>query len=266
MLLKVGYNPFAYLVSSDRTGNIGRETMQCSPDSIDDTVPPANVPELELDEQEYCNHRNFVHLIRLVKNIRRMVDVHVKLKEHPSWRNDPQFMKSAPSLDKWLSELPPDLLVEVNPDLNEPSPDVGNSHFTGNMQVYYHLARTMLHRPALAYGKTFTAEGEWRHHMSICSNSAKAICRLEEVIFRDYGMLGLQCMNRGVNFSIYTLLTGAMIHLVWYQSLCTIVTLLTSSRSQLHALTRNSITMLENTLQERCGYSRTVLTIQHLRK
>lgn len=50
--------------------------------------------------------------------------------------------------------------------------------------------------------------------MSCCTNAAKSICRLEEVIFEQYGMLGLQCMSRGVNFSIYSLLSGAMIHLI----------------------------------------------------
>lgn len=150
----------------------------------------------------------------MVKNIRKMVDVSVQLKVNPNWRNDPQFMaKSAPKLNEWLTEVPPDLRVNVSPDLNDPDPEIYN-HFQGNLQVYYHLGRTMLHRPALAQGKTFDADGEWKVHMRLCSNSAKAICRLEEVIFRDYGMLGFQCMNRGVNFSIYTLLTGAMIHLV----------------------------------------------------
>jgi len=37
---------------------------------------------------------------------------------------------------------------------------------------------------------------------------------LEETVFEQYGMLGLQCMLRGVNFTIYTLLTCAMIHLI----------------------------------------------------
>ncbi|KAI5798982.1 hypothetical protein EDC01DRAFT_25404 [Geopyxis carbonaria] len=189
----------------------GRHQMQCNPDSVDLSPPPRDT---DLDEQEIDIHRNFLHLICLVKNIRRMTDVHTRLKSTtPGWRNDPQLLASGPSLEQWLFDLPPHLHIQVSTDLSQPPPHV-DSHFAGNLQVYYHLARMMLHRPALAYGKTFALGGEWRQHMSICTNAAKSICRLEEVIFEHYGMLGFQCMSRGVNFSIYSLLSGAMIHLI----------------------------------------------------
>ncbi|KAL7269884.1 hypothetical protein RUND412_007427 [Rhizina undulata] len=188
----------------------GRDIMQCNPDSVDLTIP-LRTPDL--DEHEVAIYRNFVYFVWLIKNIRRMNDVHAKLKSTPNWRNDPQFLESGPSLDNWLYELPPSLHVQVSTDLSHPGPQL-DSHFTGNLQMYYHLARIMLHRPALAYGKTFSLGGEWKQHMNICTNAAKSIVRLEEVIFDQYGMLGLQCMLRGVNFTIYSLLTCAMIHLI----------------------------------------------------
>lgn len=200
--------------------------MQCNPDSVDETLP-MRVPEI-LDDHEHAIHSQFIHMISLQKTIRRMVDVSSKLKAMPSWRNDPQFLKSAPALDNWLMKLPHYLQIQLSTDLND-RPPVVDSHFAGNLQVYYYLARMMLHRPALAYGKTFAQGGEWRHHMSECTSAAKAICRLEEVIFEQYGMLGFQCMSRGVNFSIYSLLSGAMIHLVRQTVLQTqILTRLTS--------------------------------------
>jgi len=185
--------------------------MQCEPVSVDLSTPLRGASEL--DDQEVMIHRNFVHFVRLIHNIRRMSDVHAKLKASPNWRNDPQFLQSGPSLEQWFYDLPADLHIQVNTSLAQPGPQP-ESHLSGNLQVYYHLARIMLHRPALAFGKTFASGGEWRRHMSVCTNAAKSICRLEEVIFELYGMLGLQCMSRGVNFSIYSLLSGAMIHLV----------------------------------------------------
>ena len=184
--------------------------MQCDPATVDLSTPLRGTPEL--DDQEVIIHRNFIHFVRLIYNIRRMSDVHAKLKANPSWRNDPQFLESG-SLEQWSYDLPPDLHIVVSTDLSRPPPQF-ESHYAGNLQVYFHLAKIMLHRPALAIGKTFASGGEWRHHMQVCTDSAKVICRMEEIIFEQYGMLGLQCMSRGVNFSIYALLTGAMIHLV----------------------------------------------------
>ncbi|PUU82536.1 hypothetical protein B9Z19DRAFT_1099110 [Tuber borchii] len=188
----------------------GRDIMQCNPDSIDLQTPIASP---DCDENEVAIYESFIYFVWLVKNIRRMNDVHAKLKSTPNWRNDPQFLDSGSGLDAWAYKLPANLRVNVSTDLAHPGPQV-DSHFTGNLQMYYHLTRIMLHRPALAYGKTFSLGGEWKTHMTICTNSAKSICRLEETVFEQYGMLGLQCMLRGVNFTIYTLLTCAMIHLI----------------------------------------------------
>lgn len=188
--------------------------MQCNLESIDESMPPQGHDFL--DDHEYAIHAQFIHLIRLQKTIRAMADMHNKLKADPQWRKDPKFLQSAPKLDEWQANLPPYLKLHVSTDLNDPPPLLGvhvGSHFAANLQVYYWLARMMLHRPALALGGVFT-DNRWRHHMMECTVAAKSICRLEEVVFEQCGMLGFQCMSRGVNFSIYSLLSCAMIHLV----------------------------------------------------
>lgn len=50
--------------------------------------------------------------------------------------------------------------------------------------------------------------------MEVCYESSKKICRLQEAIFHTFGLSGLLCMQRGINFVIYTVLTCTMIHLV----------------------------------------------------
>lgn len=258
--------------------------MQCDPHSVDLTIP---IQTQDLDDNEVVIHRNFIHYVCLIKNIRRMNDVHAKLKSRPDWRHSPQFMESSPSLDQWLYDLPPDLHVQVVTDLAHPAPRL-ETHFAGNLQVYYHLARIMLHRPALAYGKAYGAGGEWRQHMGICTNAAKSICRLVEVIFEEYGMLGLQVMSRGVNFTIYALLTGAMIHLVFlflfllHLSFHFYFYISFKSRTpttnqppvkgdfanfkcrlQQHVRTPNSTLTPRSTSAGQCGYSRTASIARH---
>ena len=44
--------------------------------------------------------------------------------------------------------------------------------------------------------------------------TAKILCRLQEAILGAFGLTGLLCMQRGINFTIYAILTCTMIHLV----------------------------------------------------
>lgn len=57
-------------------------------------------------------------------------------------------------------------------------------------------------------------DGGWKHHMMICYSSAKLLCRLQEVVLQSFGMTGLLCMQRGINFTIYGVLTCTVLHLV----------------------------------------------------
>ncbi|KAF8469706.1 hypothetical protein BDZ91DRAFT_63478 [Kalaharituber pfeilii] len=188
----------------------GRDIMQIDPESVDLQIP---IRTQDMDEQETTIYRNFVYFVYLIKNIRRMNDIHAKLKANPSWRNDPQFTDIGPLLDTWAHALPPGLQVVVPTDLAIPCPPVEH-HYVANLQIYHHLAKIMVHRPPLSITKTFTSQGQWKEHMSICSNAAKTICRLTEVVWGQFGMAGLQCMMRGINFTIYANLTATMIHLI----------------------------------------------------
>jgi hypothetical protein len=88
------------------------------------------------------------------------------------------------------------------------------SPFIGNLHSYYYLSIIMLHRPQLQLLDPTAADGQWKHHMMICYSSAKLLCRLEQAILHSFGLTGLQSMQRGVNFTIYAVLTCVMLHLV----------------------------------------------------
>lgn len=184
--------------------------MQIDPESVDNHIP---IHTQDMEEQETTIYQNFVYFVYLIKNIRRMYDVHTKLKANPSWRNDPQFTDCGPDLHNWAFVLPSNLQVMVPTDLSIPCPPVEH-HYVANLQIYHNLAKIMVHRPPLSITKTFTSQGQWKEHMNICSTSAKFICRLTEVVCGQFGMAGLQCMMRGINFTIYANLTATMIHLV----------------------------------------------------
>lgn len=192
--------------------------MQINPDSVDLSIP---IRTQDVDEHEVAIYRNFVFFVYLIKNIRRMNDIHARLKVNPGWRNDPEFTDCGPILETWAYELPPSLHVNVPTDLSQPCPPLP-SHFVGNLQTYHHLAKIMIHRPPLSVTKSFTMQGQWKEHMTICSNSSKIICRLTECVWEQFGMAGLQCMMRGINFTIYTNLTATMIHLVCIKPLISV--------------------------------------------
>ena len=237
--------------------------MQIDPESVDLQIP---MRTQDMDEQETTIYRNFVYFVYLIKNIRRMNDIHAKLKANPSWRSDPEFTDCGPILDTWARALPTNLHVIVPTDLSIPCPPVEH-HYVANLQIYHNLARIMVHRPPLAITKTFTSQGQWKEHMSICSNAAKNICRLTEVVWRQFGMPGLQCMMRGINFTIYANLTATMIHLVSRIILhyCIVVNS-NPNRLRLHAQIRCLIQMQRTISPGPCEYSKIVLASLHLRK
>jgi hypothetical protein len=50
--------------------------------------------------------------------------------------------------------------------------------------------------------------------MMICYNSARALCRLQEAIINSFGVMGLQCMQRGFSLAVYAGLSCIVLHLV----------------------------------------------------
>ena len=155
--------------------------------------------------------RRFAYFIRNARNIRLITDAAHKVKNKKDWGLDPQLVAYNSAFTEWPHELPSDLQVSLPAD---GSPPFLASHFLGNMHAHYHLGIVMLHRAQLAASKNFATDNAWRHQMSLCYSSAKVLCRLQEATLGSFNVQGLLCMQRGINFTIYAILTCIMVHLV----------------------------------------------------
>lgn len=177
-------------------------------DSIDFGLPR---PLAGGDDQDYQVARNFTYMARVVRNIARMNRVYSRIHKHKDWGCDPEFVQLNPNATAWLDELPADLSVNYPPDGSAPWL---SSAFIGNLHSYYHLSIILLHRPQLTHLEPTSMDGQWKHHMLLCYNSAKTICRLQEATLQSFGIHGLQCMQRGVNFTLYCIMSCIVLHLV----------------------------------------------------
>ncbi|KAI1326964.1 fungal-specific transcription factor domain-containing protein [Xylariaceae sp. FL0255] len=186
----------------------GRNDLSVELESIDFSVPQAN-PGIEETERHVT--RDFVYFARIVRMIHRMNTVYTKIKKKKDWGLDAEFVQLNPQLRAWLNELPPDMVVQFPQD---GSPPWLPSHFVGNIHSYYHLATIILHRPQLNFLEPMGIDGQWKSHMMISYASAKALCRLQEAMLQSYGLSGLQCMQRGISFTIYGVLSCIVLHLV----------------------------------------------------
>ncbi len=164
-----------------------------------------------VDESEYHISRNFVYLVRIIGNISRLSRAYARVKKNKDWGLDSENTKLNPLFHSWLTDLPPDMTVNFRPD---GAPPWLPSPYIGNVHSYYYLSVIMLHRPQLQLLDPTNPDGQWKHHMMICYSSAKLLCRLEEAILQSFGLTGLRCMQRGVNFTIYAVLTCIVLHLV----------------------------------------------------
>ncbi|KAF3938568.1 hypothetical protein ABW19_dt0209387 [Dactylella cylindrospora] len=188
----------------------GRHIMASDPATVD---IPTSSALFDMTEKELNTYVNFTYFVDLIKLIRRINDVFARLKTSSNWAGDPEFLACGPSFDHWFMTLPRHLQVDVPIDANMPMEPL-LSHYAGNLLVYGHLARIMFHRPALAFARNFTATGHWRIHLQACYDSSRKACRLTEAVMDQYGIRGLQCMLRGINFTIYAMLTCTMVNLV----------------------------------------------------
>ncbi|PYH28290.1 Zn(II)2Cys6 transcription factor [Aspergillus neoniger CBS 115656] len=164
-----------------------------------------------LDQFEMDRSRQYAYFVRNARHIRIIADIYHKIKKQKDWGANPKFVEKNPLFTDWLQSLPPDLQVNYPPD---GSPPWIPSHFVGNMHSHCHLGIILLHRPQLIASKSFAAGGGWKMHMALCYSSAKYLCRLQEAILNRFGLSGLLFMQRGINFTIYTILTCTMLHLV----------------------------------------------------
>ena len=185
----------------------GRNDLSVSADSVDTTISRPGLG----DDTEYNVSRNFTYFARIVQIVSRANAIYAKIKKKKDWGIDPEFVRFNPSFTAWTAELPSDLAVDYPPD---GSPVWITNHYIGNLHSYYWLSMILLHRPQLTFLSPSGADRQWKNHMMICYNAAKMLCRLQEGILQSHGLVGLQSMQRGVNFSIYCVLSCIVLHLV----------------------------------------------------
>ena len=182
--------------------------MGVDPKTVDFSPNP---PGSDIDEYEKAVSRRFAYFVRNARNIRLVIDASHKLKRKENWGLEKEFVANNVAFVKWPSELPADLQIPMPAD---GSPPQLSSHFVGNMHTHYQLGIVMFHRPQLVAAKSFANNSQWRQEMSLCYTAAKTLCRLQEAILQKYGPTGLLCMIRGINFTVYAVITCTMIHLV----------------------------------------------------
>lgn len=190
--------------------SLGRYDYEVDPDSVN--VQPQPLLGPEDDQFELKISEQFAFLARTAVNIRRAVQTYRELKDTKDWGMHPKFLANNRVFDEWPNALPASLQLSLPMDGQPPKIP---SHFIANLHSYYHLARIMLQRPQLMAFKSLDAENStWTKHMMSCYQSAKTLCRLQEAILLRYGLPGLLCMQRGINFTIYSILTCIMLDMV----------------------------------------------------
>ncbi|KAL2271243.1 hypothetical protein VTJ83DRAFT_614 [Remersonia thermophila] len=187
----------------------GRTDFAIDEDTVDFNLPR---PLPNQDDAEYQVSRNFVYFARIVRSVGRMARTYGKLKRNnKDWGIDPEFVQLDPSLNAWLANLPADLTLNYPAD---GSPPWLPSAFAGNLHSYYYLSIILFNRPQLAVLSPSSPDGQWKQHMVVSYNAAKMLCRLQEAVLNNFGLNGLQCMQRGINFTIYAVLGCIVLHLV----------------------------------------------------
>lgn len=186
----------------------GRYDFGVALDTVDFEIPR---PSPALDGSEFQVSRQFAQYIRIVKNIQQTTLMYGKLrKKTPDWALDPNFVAHNTSYPMWVRELPEDMQIVYPQDGSAPWIP---SHYVANMHCYHYLGMIMHLRPQL-HAVSDSYDGMWKQHMVACYSAAKNMCKLQEAVLKTYGLPGLLCMQRGVSFTVYCVLTCTMLHLV----------------------------------------------------
>ncbi|KAE9978515.1 hypothetical protein EG328_001425 [Venturia inaequalis] len=177
-----------YVLEAMIGGPQGRHDFNINDASVD-LKPIRPIPGQ--DEAEFQTSFQFVWFARVVKNIRTTIHIYSRLKKSKDdWAADSVNIEHNGSFARWIQELPRDLQITFPQDGSSPWVE---SSFLGNMHCYHYLSVIMHHRPQMHY--LTETDGDWRAHML------------------TYGMIGLMCMQRGISFTIYCVLTCTMLHL-----------------------------------------------------
>lgn len=188
--------------------HLGRSDLRVEASTVDFEMPRTVAG---LDASEIQVARQWSQHIRIVKNVQQTIIMHAKLKKKmDNWALDPSFVGHNTTFSTWARELPDDLQIVYPPDGSAPWIP---SHFIANMHSYQQLAIIMHLRPQL-HAVSDSFDGVWKQHMITCYSAAKNLCKLQEAVLKTYGLPGLLCMLRGISFTVYSVLTCTMLHLV----------------------------------------------------
>lgn len=187
----------------------GRTNFTVELDTVDVALPS---PSHEIDSTEYQIARRTAYFTQAVRNIKQTNILWQTIRRlKKDWALDPMFMRQNDVIPAWLKTLPTDMQITFPED--ETPPFLGGDHYVAYLHIYHQLIIVMHHRPQL---QTLLEkrDSSFKTHLDICNEAATKICRIQEALLRDFGLHGMQFMQRGTNFNIYGILSCAMLHLV----------------------------------------------------
>ena len=192
-------------------GPQGRSDFAVEHETVNCEVPSASA---DVEPFEHHTSRRFTFLVQAVRNIKITNSLWQRMRRlKKDWALDPSFSRHDEDLVVWMRSLPPDIQIHY-PDDGSP-PWLGGDHFIANLHAYHHLVVIMHHRPQLQT-KLEKRDPSFRANLEICLHSATLMCRVQEALIRDFGLHGLLFMLRGINFTVYCVLTCTMLFLVSY--------------------------------------------------
>lgn len=187
----------------------GRTDFSVELETVDFSLPVASP---DVDAFEHQLSRRFTYFAQPFRNIKVTNELWQNMRRYKKdWALDPAFVRHNEDLDVWLQQLPSDVQIQYPEDGS--APWLGGDHFVAYMHCYHHLVIIMHHRPQLQ-ALLELHDPKFKSHLDTCLQSAALMCRVQEAIVRDFGLHGLQFMQRGVGFTIYCVLTCTMLHLV----------------------------------------------------
>lgn len=196
-------------------GTQGRSDYSVAIDTVDFSMP---TPCPDVSDFDYQSSRRLSCFNRVIGLAKRSHNMWLEMRKNKDMALDPAFVQHNANIREWPHQLPPDMNLEYT------TPDgpvaLNGRHYVANMHIYYQLLVILHHRPQLQAMLEHRNPG-FQRHMDDCNEAASIICRLQEALHRDFGLHGLQFMQRGLGFTIYGILTSTMLHLVS----CTAVTL-----------------------------------------
>jgi len=177
------------------------------PETVDFEEPK----QVMLGPQEFKISRQFTYLVQILRNIRKTITGFILLhKRGGDWSLHKEYVDVEQYYNRFPLICPRDLQIMSHDD----SPTFVPSPFIGNMNAYYHLSIIMHHRPQIHYLMESVPGDAWKPYLVTCLDAAKKICRIQESILDTYHVEGLRFMLRGISFTIYSILTCTMLHLV----------------------------------------------------